>query len=205
MIGVIDYGMSNLACVCAAVEYHGYKVKLIKSSNDFLRVKKIILPGVGAFGDAMNNLHSLKIIKKLNEEVVEKKKKFLGICLGAQLICKSSDEHGYNKGIGWIDAKVNKLKNKKDLRIPHTGWNNIILENKNKKSPLLKNINEKSLFFFTHSFGIKTSCKKNILASCRHSETFASIIIKDNIYGMQFHPEKSQKDGLEILKNFLSL
>ena len=125
--------------------------------------------------------------------------------MGAQLICKSSDEHGYNKGIGWIDAKVNKLKNKKDLRIPHTGWNNIILENKNKKSPLLKNINEKSLFFFTHSFGIKTSCKKNILASCRHSETFASIIIKDNIYGMQFHPEKSQKDGLEILKNFLSL
>ena len=203
MIGLIDYGLSNLACVQSAINYLGYKSIVIKKHNEFKNISKIILPGVGAFGDAIKNLKKREILDQLNETVVGKKKAFLGICLGAQLICKSSEEFGFHEGLGWVDAKVKKIKTTdENLRIPHVGWNNI---NVLKKNILFKNIPDESLFYFTHSFAIFTDKDSVSLAECEHSEKFSAAVNVENIFAVQFHPEKSQKMGLKLLKNFLDL
>ena len=203
MIGIIDYNMNNLTCVKSAVDYLGFKSLIIKDATKINKVDKIILPGVGAFGDAIQILKSKKIIEALNESVIIKNKPFLGICLGAQLICKESDEHGKNSGFGWFDNKVRKIIPKKSYRVPHNGWNNITV---NKRSSLLlKNIDNNSLFYFNHSHAIVQKNLKNVSASCDHIIKFAAIIEKKNIFAVQFHPEKSQKDGLTVMKNFLTI
>ena len=160
MIGIVDYGLSNIACVKAAVEYLGYQVKIIKYPSDIDTVEKVILPGVGAFPDAIKEIYKKKLIHSLEVNILKKKKPFLGICLGAQLICKSSNEFGFNRGFGWINAEVRKINFiNKNLRIPHTGWNNIEF---NKKDIILEEIKKDSLFYFTHSYAIFEE-KKNIL------------------------------------------
>ncbi len=202
-IGIIDYGLSNLACVNSAVNFLGFKTRLIKKPDDFRNVSKIILPGVGAFGDAMDNLSQRNLLDELNENIIEKEKYFLGICLGAQLICRKSEEFGVTKGLGWIDADVKKIHSKNEnLRIPHSGWNNIELL---KKNILFKEIPSDSLFYFTHSFGIFNNDRSTVIGECNHGETFSVALNYKNIFGVQFHPEKSQKMGLTLLKNFLRL
>ena len=136
MIGIIDYNMNNLTCVKSAIDYLGFKSKIIKNSKKLDEVDKIILPGVGAFGDTIKTLNDKMFTEALHKSVIIKKKPFLGICLGAQLICKKSDEHGENYGFGWFENKVEKIIPNKYLRVPHNGWNNLIVKNKN--SLLLK-------------------------------------------------------------------
>lgn len=203
MIGIIDYNMNNLTCVKSAVNYLGFKSVIIKNPEKINEVDKIILPGVGAFGDAIQNLKKKKVIEALNEMVIIKKKPFLGICLGAQLICKESDEHGKNFGFGWFNNEVKKIIPRKSFRVPHNGWNNLIVNNKS--SLLLKNINNESLFYFNHSHAIVQKNLNNVSASCDHVVKFAAVIEKNNIFAVQFHPEKSQKDGLTVMKNFLTI
>ena len=129
MIGVIDYGLSNITCVCSAIKYLGKKFVIADSPQTLRNVDKIILPGVGAFGDAIKNLKKQNLFGELEEQVLVKKKLFLGICLGAQLICKESHEFGDHKGFGWINASVRKIKsNDPSIRVPHSGWNNLILK-----------------------------------------------------------------------------
>ena len=169
MIGIIDYNMNNLTCVRSAEpNYLGFKSVIIKNPEKIDKVDKIILPGVGAFGDAIQNLKKKKkIIEALNETVIVKKKPFLGICLGAQLICKESDEHGKNFGFGWFKNEVKKIIPRKSFRVPHNcSWNNIIVNNKS--SLLLKNINNESLFYFNHSHAIVQKNLENVSASCDH-------------------------------------
>ena len=201
MIGIIDYGLSNLACVKGAVSYLGYKAKIIKTATEIDSVSKIILPGVGAFPDAMTEIKKRGIIPVMKENIIKKKKPFFGICLGAQLICNSSDEYGHNEGLGWVNAEVRKIKiiNKKS-RIPHTGWNNLELV---KDDSLFDGIGNDSLFYFTHSHAIFDNDNKITIAYCKHQEKFSSVIKSENIYATQFHPEKSQKFGLKLLDNFL--
>ena len=203
MIGIIDYNMNNLTCVKSAIDYLGFKSKIINDSKKIYGVDKIILPGVGAFGDAIINLKKKKLIEALNEIVTIKQKPFLGICLGAQLVCKESDEHGKNFGFGWFNNKVMKMIPRSPYRVPHNGWNNILINNKN--SLLLKNINNKSLFYFNHSHAIIQKTQTDVSASCNHIIKFAAVLEKKNIFAVQFHPEKSQKDGLTIIKNFLTM
>ncbi len=203
MIGLIDYGLSNLVCVQSAINYLGYKTTIVKKHNELKNISKIILPGVGAFGDAIKNLKKQGLFSELEEQVFVKKKYFLGICLGAQLICKESEEFGNHKGFGWINASVRKIKsNDLSVRVPHSGWNNLILK---KDDPILKEINEECLFYFTHSFGIFLDNPSQEIATCSHGENFSVIVNHKNIYGVQFHPEKSQQKGLELLSNFLLL
>tara|TARA_B100000282_G_scaffold292920_1_gene267383 strand:- start:477 stop:1088 length:612 start_codon:yes stop_codon:yes gene_type:complete len=203
MIGIIDYNMNNLTCVKSAIDYLGFKSKIIKNSKKLNEADKIILPGVGAFGDAIKNLENKSLVEALYDSVIQKKKPFLGICLGAQLICKESDEHGKNLGFGWFENKVQKIIPNKFLRVPHNGWNNIRINNKS--SLLLKNINDESLFYFNHSHAIDGRNLNHVSASCDHVTKFAAVIEKNNIFAVQFHPEKSQKDGLTLIKNFLSI
>ena len=203
MIGVVDYGLSNITCVCSAISYLGKEFVKIDKPDELKKVDKIILPGVGAFGDAIKNLKKRKLFYELEEQILVKKKLFLGICLGAQLICKTSEEFGNHEGFGWIDGHVRKiLSNSRSIRVPHSGWNNLDIKNDN---ILLKNIGEESLFYFTHSYGIFLKDKSQETASCSHGERFSVIINHKNIYGVQFHPEKSQQKGLTMLSNFLFL
>jgi len=203
MIGVVDYGLSNITCVCSAIRYLGKKFIIVDNPKTLRKVDKIILPGVGAFGDAIKNIRKQGLFDELEEQVLVKKKYFLGICLGAQLICKDSEEFGEHKGFGWINASVRKIKsNDKSIRVPHSGWNNLTLK---KNDPIINQIGEQSLFYFTHSFGIFTENKSQEIAMCSHGEKFTVIVNEKNIYGVQFHPEKSQQKGLALLSNFLFL
>ena len=200
MIGIINYGLGNIQSVVGAVKKCGYDYIVCNKEKDLYKVNKLILPGVGAFGDGMKNLKNAKLIEPLNKLVNEEKIPILGICLGSQLFTNSSDEFGYNEGLGWVDAKVTILEKLDSINIPHVGWNDTKIV---KDHFLLKDIKDGSLFYYVHSHKILSKDCSIILAECKYGENFISIYAKDNIFGTQFHPEKSQKSGLLLIKNFL--
>ena len=186
--------------VVGAVNKCGYDYIICENEKDLFSVNKLILPGVGAFGDGMKNLKIAKLIEPLNKLVNEEKIPILGICLGSQLLTNSSDEFGYNEGLGWVDAKVTILKKSSSINVPHIGWNDTKIV---KDHFLLRGIKNDSLFYYVHSHKILSEDSSIILAECTYGESFISIYAKDNIFGTQFHPEKSQKSGLLLIKNFL--
>ena len=202
-IALIDYGSGNIQSAYKALEFvsnYKKKISVISNSKDLLKVDKIILPGVGAFADCIKGLKSISgMIDILNEVVLEKKKPFLGICVGMQLLATEGKEKGNHKGLGWIEGKVIKIKKKKRIKIPHMGWNTVKIISKH---PILKR--KKFESYFVHSYNFVCKDKKNILATCSYQQDITAIVGKENIIGTQFHPEKSQKVGLEILKNFVS-
>ena len=202
-IALIDYGSGNLQSAYKALELvsnHKKKIFVTSNSKDLLKVDKIILPGVGAFADCMKGLKSISgMINVLNEAVLEKKKPFLGICIGMQLMATEGKEKGNHKGLGWIEGKVIKIKKNKKIKIPHMGWNTVKVTSKH---PIIKR--KKFESYFVHSYNFICKNKKNVLATCDYQQKITAIVGKENIIGTQFHPEKSQKVGLEILKNFVS-
>jgi imidazole glycerol-phosphate synthase subunit HisH len=171
--------------------------------NEIISADKIILPGVGHFAKAMNNIVSLGILEALSESVLIKKKPILGICLGMQLFANSSEE-GNVAGLGWIDADVIRFKidNQLKYKIPHVGWNTINIK---KQNPLMLDIDEKHEFYFVHSYHFKCNNEIDILNTSNYECDFTSAIAKDNIFGVQYHPEKSQDAGDLVLKNFIRL
>lgn len=203
MIAVIDYGMGNVRSICNAVEWHGHDVALSSDPRVIDDATHLILPGVGAFGDAMTNIVKRGLHEILHRQVFEKRKPFLGICLGLQLLAKQSEEHGLHRGLGWLDAEVVRFNAPgKELKIPHMGWNEIILQ---RTHSLFRNLKSNELsFYFVHSFYIKCSNFDDVLATCEYGAEFAAAIANDNIVATQFHPEKSQDNGLQILENFLN-
>ncbi|MDD5120709.1 MAG: imidazole glycerol phosphate synthase subunit HisH [Candidatus Omnitrophica bacterium] len=201
-VAIVDYGLGNLRSVSGAVSKLGYLPFETHDKEEILSADKLILPGVGAFGDGMKNLHSLGLIECLNQSVLEKKTPILGICLGSQLMAKISYEFGKHEGLGWINASVKKLNSGTNLRIPHVGWNGIVLI---KEDPLFTGILSNELFYFVHSFHVCCEEKQAIVAECEYGIQFTAAFHKDNIFGTQFHPEKSQSIGLKLLNNFLSL
>jgi len=196
--------MGNLRSVQKAFEKVGCDA-IISSDIDIIKsASKIVLPGVGAFSDGMKHLEELGLLDVLNDEVLKKKKPFLGICLGMQLIAKKSYENGNTEGLGWIDAEVVKFdfsKFEKKLKVPHVGWNNVHYKH---KSILFNDIMDESDFYFVHSYYFKTD--EDVVTSITdYGFDFVSSVNKDNIYAFQFHPEKSQAPGLKILENFVTL
>ncbi|MGE3626556.1 MAG: imidazole glycerol phosphate synthase subunit HisH [Hyphomicrobiales bacterium] len=203
MISIVDYGLSNLACVASACAYLGYEARIVETGDGLEGSERIILPGVGAFGDAMRNLGERGLIPALNKSVVEDRVPFLGICLGAQLICRDSDEFGMHEGLGWLDVPVRRVDTLGEkLRVPHTGWDNIEIL---RESPLLDGIPPDSLFYFTHSHAAYPAGEDSVVATCAYGRPLAAVLQERNIFATQFHPEKSQKIGLELLSNFLKL
>ena len=161
----------------------------------------IILPGVGAFGQAMKNLNNLNLTETIQELTLVKKYPFLGICLGMQLMADSSEEKGNFKGLSLIEGKVVKIKNKNNLRIPHMGWNSLHIK---KNNNILKNISDKSAFYFVHSYHYV--CEKNyVIAEVEYGERIISVINHKNLFGVQFHPERSHTKGIQMLENFLDI
>ncbi len=198
MIGIINYGVGNLQSVKNSLDYLGAPNKIVSKPQEFNKCDKIILPGVGAFRTAMDKLNTLGFSKKINE--FARRKPVLGICLGMQLLFEESQEHGLHKGLGLIKGRVLPFSEKvKNLPIPLIGWNTI---HKNQASPILENIDNKSSFYFVHSFYCKPADKSIILASADYGIKFAAIVGQNNIFGCQFHPEKSQSAGLKLLENF---
>lgn len=202
-IGIVNYGMGNIASVSNAINFIGFESSVINSPYELDTCDKIILPGVGAFPLAMKNLKELRFIEPLSEIVLIKKVPIIGLCLGMQLLFDFSEEHGINKGLGLIKGEVKDLKKEIDLVVPHMGWNKLEII---KESNLLFGIAEDELdYYFVHSFYCKCENKSNVIATLEYGVKMDVMIQKDNIYGCQFHPEKSQKSGLELLNNFCSL
>ncbi|WP_300302055.1 imidazole glycerol phosphate synthase subunit HisH [Ferrovibrio sp.] len=200
-VAIVDFGMGNIVSVAAAVEKLGCRSVVTSTPSEIAAADRIILPGVGAFGDAMRNLHERGLVPALRHLVEKEHKPILGICLGAQLICNESEEFGRHEGFGWIDAMVTRLDSKPGCRIPHVGWNGF---SRRRDSCLLRGIPEDALFYYVHSFGIQCQSEQSLIADCEYGTRFAAIIESGNVFGTQFHPEKSQRYGLAVLNNFLN-
>ena len=201
MIAIIDYGVGNIKAFANIYKNLDIPFKVAKSVEDLTDVTKIILPGVGSFDHAMQSLHNSGMKEKLDELVLERKLPVLGICVGLQMLAKSSDE-GELEGLGWLDAHVKKFDLSKltaKTPLPHMGWNNINIVQDN---ALLQNLDRDARFYFLHSYFIEGENEDMIAATSTYSETFTSMVHQGNIYGIQPHPEKSHQNGITLLKNF---
>jgi glutamine amidotransferase len=202
MIAIIDYGMGNKHSVYNALKYIGAEALISKDPREIRKAERLILPGVGAFGAAMENLRQFGLIDILNEEVMVKGKPFLGICLGMQLLAATGTEKGLFKGLGWIAGEVQKLHPPgTGFKLPHVGWNDIELV---RDTALFKGLKKEKAFYFVHSYAIRLEDKNDLIATGNYGVDFTAAVVKDNIFATQFHPEKSQKNGLTILENFVN-
>ena len=200
-IVIVDYGMGNIKSISTTLRYLG--VDDIELSGDYETLKKadkLILPGVGSFGNAMLQIREKNLDKYLNDLVIDKKKPILGICLGMQLMGNSSTEDGYNSGLGFVDTEVRRFK-ANDIKIPHVGFNQVEVAN---DSRLYNGIMPNSDFYFTHSYRMMGEYPIN-QSLCDYGERFIASFEYQNIAGVQFHPELSQKNGLRLLKNFVEI
>ena len=202
MIAVVDYGMGNLHSIAKALEEVGGDVRITGNHDEIRSAERIVLPGVGAFNDGMKNMYKLGLDDVLKVEVIKNKKPFLGICLGMQLIAKKSEEFGNHEGLGWIDADVMRFSfSDKELRVPHVGWNTVRFT---KSYHLCAGIGDEADFYFVHSYHTVPVNQDIIAGTCDYGSDFVACISQENIFATQFHPEKSQRDGLTMLKNFLT-
>ncbi|MBN3038088.1 MAG: imidazole glycerol phosphate synthase subunit HisH [Candidatus Omnitrophica bacterium] len=201
-IAVVDYGLGNLRSVSKALEAVGAETRVTNDPQELKDSAAIVLPGVGAFQRAMENLQALDIMPTICRQI-EKGKPFLGICLGLQILFTESQEHGRNAGLDIIKGKVTKFP--AEVKIPHMGWNNVNLKFEMQNAKLFKDIPDGSYFYFVHSYYVEPKDKKTVVASTEYGKVFTSVINKDNLWGVQFHPEKSHKLGLKVLEGFLSL
>jgi glutamine amidotransferase len=196
--GLIDYGAGNLSSVRNAVESLGASARVISRGADLAEVGAVILPGVGAFGEGMRQLRERGFIEGLQREVRETQKPMLGICLGQQLLAARGLELGENDGLGWIPGEVRRLTVPAGLRVPHIGWNSV-----SGTGTLFKGIPPNSSFYFVHSFHLVPEQRSVVSGTTEYGETFVSAIEEGNLMAVQFHPEKSHKYGLVLLKNFI--
>lgn len=203
MISVVNYKMGNIRSVINAVAHLGFEVRVADTAADIARADKLILPGVGSYYAAMKNLASLGMIEPLHEAVLGKKRLVLGICLGMQLLADSGEEDGTAAGLGWIPGEVCKLPAASDLKVPHIGFNTAKLNEHG--YPLFDGLGASADFYFVHSYVFKARERDTVTSWTDYGGLFASSVSRDNIHGMQFHPEKSQSNGLRVLQNFAKL
>ncbi|MBA4408495.1 MAG: imidazole glycerol phosphate synthase subunit HisH [Odoribacter sp.] len=204
MITIIDYGLGNIRAFVNVYERLNIKTKVAHKAEDIKGATKIILPGVGAFDYAMSQLNASGMRDELEKQVLENKIPVVGICVGMQMLAKSSDE-GNLQGLGWIDGKVKIFDTSLipyKTRMPHMGWNSIIPVNGRQ---LLSGFTDQSRFYFLHSYYFDCVNEENIISTTEYGITYASAVNRDNIYGIQFHPEKSHSNGVQLLKNFALL
>lgn len=195
MIAIIDYGMGNLRSVQKAFEYVGFETKITDNYKDILKADKVILPGVGAFSDAIKTIREKEFDKAL-EECINNGKKILGICLGMQLLFDISYENGEYEGLKILKGEIIKFKS--GLKVPHVGWNSLDII---KNEPLFEGLEKNPFVYFVHSYYLKTD-EPIVSATTNYGENIQIAVQKNNVYALQFHPEKSGNTGLKILKNF---
>jgi glutamine amidotransferase len=201
---IVDYGMGNLGSILNMLKKIGVSARLSTDVSEIGDANKLILPGVGAFDTGMSNLSELNLINVLNKKVLEEKTPVLGICLGMQLMTKQSEE-GNMAGLGWIDAEAIRFKfhgTGNNLKTPHMGWNFLNIKNEH---TIFREIGKDARFYFVHSYYLVCNNAEDVLATTTYGYDFVSVINKENIFGVQFHPEKSHKFGMRLLKNFADL
>jgi len=205
MIVVIDYGMGNLHSVRKALEVVGATAKVSSRAKDILKADKIVFPGVGSFGEAMKELNRRKLVQPI-KDAISGGKPFLGLCLGLQLLFEKSEESPHVKGLCVLKGEVKRFKGK-SLKVPHMGWNNIAFSGQRiaYRKKILAGVAGDSYMYFVHSYYVVPKNKKEILTTTDYGIKFASGVCRDNVYGLQFHPEKSQDIGLRILRNFVNI
>lgn len=203
MIAIIDYGCGNLGSIKNMVRKIGGEAIVTSNIEEIKTASKIILPGVGSFDTGMNNLKQSGFIEVLKNKAFVEKVPFLGICLGMQMMCKDSEE-GTEKGLGWFDAHTIKFKFEKGSKnkIPNMGWKNVIQK---KESLFFKDMYENPRYYFVHSFFVQCNSEKDILTTSEYGKEYVSAFEKENLCGVQFHPEKSHKFGMKLFSNFLSI
>lgn len=203
MITIVNYGMGNLGSVQNMFKRIGVPSEITGDPAIIAKSTKLLLPGVGAFDAAMQKIADSGLLTVLNKKVLEEKVPTLGICLGMQLLTNSSEE-GVLPGLGWIPAKTIKFKFAPDskLKVPHMGWNYVFSK---KSSPLTSDLPEEPRFYFVHSYYVQCVNEEDVLTTTLYGSDFHSIVQKDNVFGAQFHPEKSHKYGMKLLTNFASL
>ena len=201
MVAIIDYNAGNLKSVEKAVTLLQEPCRITRDRNEILHADKVILPGVGAFGDAMSELKKYELDKVIRE-VAEKGTPFLGICLGLQLLFEGSDESSGVEGLHILDGKILRIPDKEGLKIPHIGWNSLSLMNEGR---LFQNLNKNPYVYFVHSYYLKAADESIVKATTDYSVTIHASVEKGNVFACQFHLEKSSTVGLSILKNFISI
>ena len=201
MIGIIDYDAGNIRSVEKALSYLGEKTVVSRDPDILKSVDKVILPGVGSFGQAMENLHRYELVPVIRD-MIEDGKPFLGICLGLQLLFESSEESPGAEGLGILKGKILKIPSSPGLKIPHMGWNSLQLQNNGR---LFRNIPQDTYVYFVHSYYLQAQEPEIVKAVTGYGTELHASVEKDNVFACQFHPEKSGKYGLEILKNLQSL
>ena len=201
MIGIIDYDAGNINSVEKALQYLGEQAVVSRDPEVLLNADKVILPGVGSFGTAMEKLHSYGLVPVINE-IVERKTPFLGICLGLQLLFESSEESPGVEGLGILKGRIAKIPPSPGLKIPHMGWNSLHLQNDGR---LFQGIPEQTYVYFVHSYYLEAEEPEIVKAVTEYSTCIHAYVEKDNVFACQFHPEKSSRYGLKILENFAKL
>jgi glutamine amidotransferase len=203
-IVIIDYGSGNIKSVVNAINLLKGESELVLSDrpSDVRAANYLILPGVSAFADCMNGLKAKEgLIEEIRNQVLKEKKPFLGVCVGMQVLAAIGYENGEHQGLGFINGKVERIENTDNLKVPHMGWNEVIIDSKH---PLFKDINSGEHFYFANSYHFVCQNKNNILAHVEYGASLSAVVAKDNILGVQFHPEKSGEAGLKLLQNFLN-
>ncbi|MBN1913062.1 MAG: imidazole glycerol phosphate synthase subunit HisH [Candidatus Omnitrophica bacterium] len=202
MIAIIDYGMGNIHSVKKALESQGAKTRIVSKPGEFRSADKVVLPGVGAFSDAMRQLRRSGIGQALDEHI-KKGGVLLGICLGMQMLFEKSREAGDVKGLAVLKGRVEKFIDMNGLKVPHIGWNKLDIIDKG--CPLFKGLGSREYAYFCHSYYAKAGDEDDVASFTEYGINFASAVYRENVYGVQFHPEKSQNTGLKILNNFIKL
>lgn len=201
MVVIVNYGVGNSASIKNMLRKAGFDGIISSDANEIAKATKLILPGVGSFDHAVKNLRSSNFMDVLNKKVLQDKVPILGICLGMQLMTESSEE-GSEKGLGWVKAKTVKFNlADKSVKIPHMGWNDILLK---KQSKLFPEKTADMRFYFVHSYHVVCENPNDVLATCNYGGDFTCAFEYENIIGTQFHPEKSHKFGMTLLKNFIT-
>ncbi|MHA6790070.1 imidazole glycerol phosphate synthase subunit HisH [Pseudomonas sp. FP2300] len=201
MIVVVDYGVGNIASVLNMLKRVGAKAKASNSREDIEQADKLILPGVGAFDAGMQTLRKSGLIEVLNEQVLGKQKPVMGVCLGSQMLGNGSEE-GSESGLGWIDMDIVRFEKREGRKVPHMGWNEVTPQ---LQHPILTGLNQLSRFYFVHSYYMLPRHAENTLLTANYGQQFTAAVVRDNILGFQFHPEKSHKFGMQLFKNFVEL
>ena len=201
MIAVLDYDAGNIKSVEKALQSLGADVIVTRDREEILKTDHVILPGVGAFGDAMKKLESYGLIPVI-KEVIDKGTPFLGICLGLQLLFEESEEAPGVKGLGILPGKIVRFSESNGLKIPQIGWNRLSFPRRGK---LFEGIDEGEFVYFVHSYYLKADNETDVVATCEYGDLVHASVERDNVYACQFHPEKSSSVGLKILKNFIAL
>lgn len=202
MIAVVDYGSGNVHSISSALYMIGADVVVTDKPEELRDASHIVLPGVGAFGMCMDKLNASGLRETLTEEVLENGKPFYGICVGMQVLAREGHEFGVHQGLGWLDGIVKHFEvDEHEYKIPHVGWNNV---DSKADVPLFENLKSDATFYFTHSYHFVPEDENLTVATCNYGSNFTAAVQKGNIFASQFHPEKSQDNGLQLLENFLN-